>query len=97
MNADESVMLVCNGEIYNYRALREEFVKQGYEFKTQSDSELIIALYETHGATGYCSICVECLHLPCGTPGGAGYCWAAIILARNRSITLDAGRLRVLI
>jgi asparagine synthase (glutamine-hydrolysing) len=48
-NADESIWVVCNGEIYNYRALREEFVKRGYPFKTHSDCELIIALYETYG------------------------------------------------
>ena len=48
-NADESIWVVCNGEIYNFRALREEFVKRGYPFKTHSDCELIIALYEAHG------------------------------------------------
>jgi len=48
-NADESIWLVCNGEIYNYRTLREDLVKRGYRFKTQSDCELIIALYETYG------------------------------------------------
>lgn len=48
-NADQSIWLVCNGEIYNYRALREDLAKRGYRFKTNSDCELIIALYEAHG------------------------------------------------
>ena len=48
-NADETIWLVCNGEIYNYRALREDLVKRGYQFKTHSDCELIIALYESYG------------------------------------------------
>ena len=48
-NADRSVWLVCNGEIYNYHDLRRHYEKQGYPFQTQSDCELIIALYETHG------------------------------------------------
>lgn len=48
-NEDQSIWLVCNGEIYNYRALRSRFVKDGYPFLTQSDCEVIIALYERHG------------------------------------------------
>src|SRR5688572_6589186 len=49
LNADRSVWVVCNGEIYNYRELRKEFEQRGYPFQTHSDCELIIALYERHG------------------------------------------------
>ncbi|MGH8241836.1 MAG: asparagine synthase (glutamine-hydrolyzing) [Steroidobacteraceae bacterium] len=49
VNADRSVWLVCNGEIYNYRELRRSLERDGYPFQTQSDCELIIALYERHG------------------------------------------------
>jgi asparagine synthase (glutamine-hydrolysing) len=49
VNADRSVWLVCNGEIYNYRELRRAFERDGYPFQTHSDCELIIALYERHG------------------------------------------------
>lgn len=35
-----------NGEIYNYIELRDELLKQGYKFKTQSDTEVILALYD---------------------------------------------------
>jgi asparagine synthase (glutamine-hydrolysing) len=37
--------IVFNGEIYNYIELKEELVKQGYVFKTQSDTEVLMALY----------------------------------------------------
>ena len=48
-NADGSLALVFNGEIYNYRELRTELAAQGYAFRTQGDGEVILALYERHG------------------------------------------------
>jgi asparagine synthase (glutamine-hydrolysing) len=48
-NADDSIWLVCNGEIYNYRELRGELQGRGYRFKTGSDSEVLLALYEIEG------------------------------------------------
>lgn len=48
-NADRSIWLVCNGEIYNYRELRSTLEADGYRFRTHSDCEVIIALYERHG------------------------------------------------
>jgi asparagine synthase (glutamine-hydrolysing) len=48
-NADRSILLVCNGEIYNYRELRRELERDGYVFLTHSDCEVIIALYERQG------------------------------------------------
>ena len=48
-NADRSILLVCNGEIYNYRELRRELERDGYAFLTHSDCEVIIALYERYG------------------------------------------------
>ena len=49
LNADRSIWLVCNGEIYNYRELRQDLEQRGYPFLTHSDCEVIIALYERHG------------------------------------------------
>lgn len=38
--------IIHNGEIYNYKEIREELEKQGYSFKTQSDTEVILAAYD---------------------------------------------------
>jgi asparagine synthase (glutamine-hydrolysing) len=45
-NDDESIVLVYNGEIYNAPALRLELERQGIRFRTRSDTEVILRLYE---------------------------------------------------
>jgi asparagine synthase (glutamine-hydrolysing) len=49
-NEDESLWIVFNGEIFNYLELRETLEKQGHRFSTHSDTEVIVHLYEQHGA-----------------------------------------------
>jgi len=55
-NADRSVSIVYNGEVYNHADYRDELVADGYEFQNRSDTETILHLYEKHGRD-----CVEYL------------------------------------
>ena len=48
-NNDKSLILVCNGEIYNYLELKADLEKEGIKFHTESDSEVILYLYEKYG------------------------------------------------
>ncbi len=56
-NEEGSVVLVFNGEIYNYKALRVELEAEGHKFKTKTDSEVLVHLYEDDGIN-----CVERLN-----------------------------------
>jgi asparagine synthase (glutamine-hydrolysing) len=56
-NEDESVWIVFNGEIYNYPELRPRLVEQGHRFRSQTDTETIVHLYEEVGDS-----CVERLN-----------------------------------
>ena len=41
--------VVCNGELYGFKAVREELKKEGYSFKSDSDCEIILPMYEKYG------------------------------------------------
>jgi asparagine synthase (glutamine-hydrolysing) len=53
---DGAIQVTCNGEIYNYRRLREELQARGHDIRSASDSEVIVHLYEERGAA-----CLESL------------------------------------
>ncbi len=48
-SADGKLLIILNGEIYNYKELRGELIKNGCVFKTESDTEVILHMYELYG------------------------------------------------
>lgn len=52
-----NIIAVVNGEFYDYKDIKKTCIKEGYQFKTQSDSEMLIALYKKYGVK-----CLEFLH-----------------------------------
>lgn len=48
-NEDETKVIVFNGEVYNYREIREDLVKKGHIFRTKTDTEVILHGYEEYG------------------------------------------------
>ena len=52
-NHDKNIVIVFNGEIYNYQELRNKLIQQGVTFTTKSDTEVILNLYEAKGIEGF--------------------------------------------
>src|SRR5215475_3030563 len=53
-NEDDTLHLVVNGEFYDFEEIRAGLESRGHRFRTKSDSEILLHLYEEHG--------VECVH-----------------------------------
>ena len=73
-NEDRSIAVVCNGEIYNHRALRRELERKGHRLGSRSDCEVLAHLYEEEG--------VDCLQRLNGMFA------LAILDTRNRRLVL---------
>lgn len=56
LSSNGRYVIVLNGEIYNYKQLRQQLSDQGWHFRTTSDTEVILALYQEQGAS-----CVDLL------------------------------------
>lgn len=50
---DKTITIVFNGEIYNYKTLKKQLQQENIEFKTQSDTEVILKLYETYDTDSF--------------------------------------------
>ncbi|QRM90165.1 asparagine synthase (glutamine-hydrolyzing) [Lacinutrix sp. WUR7] len=55
-NDDQSIVIVFNGEIYNYLKLKQQLESQGVTFKTKSDTEVILKLYEAKGESSFAEL-----------------------------------------
>lgn len=62
--ANDNFTIVFNGEIYNYKSLQNQLIKEGFKFKTNSDTEVLIFLYQKYGhkmlkkLNGMFSLCI---------------------------------------
>lgn len=54
--ADSGRFIVFNGEIFNYVELREELKKEGYVFRTDSDTEVVMKIYDRYGEEGFAKL-----------------------------------------
>jgi asparagine synthase (glutamine-hydrolysing) len=52
-NEDDSIWLIFNGEIYNHQDLRKALIAKGHQYKTKTDTESILHLYEEEGIEGF--------------------------------------------
>lgn len=49
LNEEQTIAVICNGEIYDYEQIRKELETRGHRFSTHSDSEILIHLYQEYG------------------------------------------------
>ena len=52
-------MIVCNGEIYGFRKIKEELISKGYTFRSDSDCEILLPMYELYGTDMFAMLDAE--------------------------------------
>ena len=85
-SADGCLVISFNGEIYNYRELRRELQARGRRFSTESDTEVLLQLYESTARPCWTS-CAACSPSRSGTGASARCCWRATPSASSRCTT----------
>src|SRR4051812_6016515 len=85
-NADRSLAITFNGEIYNYAELRAQLAGKGYQFHSHCDTEVVLALYTIYGIDGMMNHLRGMYAFAIGIRKNRGCCWRAIRLGSNRFI-----------
>ena len=49
ISANQNLVISYNGEIYNYKVLRSDLISKGYDFRTSSDTEVLLTMYQEYG------------------------------------------------
>jgi asparagine synthase (glutamine-hydrolysing) len=83
-NENETLAVFYNGEIYNFRQLRDELIAAGHHFRTNSDTEVIVHAYEAWGAGGFSRFNGMFAFAIAEMPQGKAGPVARVVLARDR-------------
>ena len=89
-NADGTIWITFNGEIFNYVELRADLIARGHRFRTDSDTEVILQLYEEKGPDCVDDVQRRFRVRDLGQRAGTSSCWRATAWACGRCSTRGA-------